>query len=212
MAAKHSVSMFGTARFVLSFAVAILVLLVVWVAVRAVGPAEAAKQPGVVLPSIPRVTIAAPPPTTSAAPKPSPSRSRTAAARTSKPIPEAQPTTERPPTTRPTPSPTEKTSVEATLSVGATWDEGYVAAVRVTNEGDRAVEWKVTVSHEDLEDLELRGVWNAKGNVAGSSLVFTGGRLEPGRTASFGYQTSKDGRGKARPSGCNALGGSCRVR
>ncbi|WP_250035555.1 cellulose binding domain-containing protein [Paractinoplanes maris] len=209
--------MFGTARFVLSFAVAILVLLVVWVAVRAVGPAEASRQPSVVLPSMPRVTVVAPPPS-SAPPSRTPEVVTTSPSkspkppRTSDPVPKSRPTTKPAATTKPASSPPPETDVEATLSVGASWDGGYVAAVRVTNEGDRAVEWKVTVSHSGLEDLQLRGVWNARGNLTGSSIVFTGGKLEPGRTASFGYQTSKDGRGDARPAGCNAVGGSCRVR
>ncbi len=208
MAAKHSVRVFGTARFVLSFAVAILVLLVMWIAVRAVGPAEASKPPTVVLPSIPRATLAAPP---SLSPTPSPTPSQTpAAARTTSPAPEKT----RKPTTKPprTTAPVARTDVEASLRVGASWDSGYVAAVRVVNDGDKPMEWKVTVSHSGLDNLQLRGVWNARGDQQGSSLVFTGGTLAPGATASFGYQTSAAGRGNLRPAGCNAVGGSCSVR
>lgn len=192
---------------------AILVLLTVWIAVRAVGPAEASKAPAVALPSMPRVTVA-PPPSVSAKPKASKTPSRTpsksakpsktsATARTSDPVPKK---------TRPTSKPPARTDVEATLSVGASWDSGYMASVRVVNEGDEPVEWQITVSHSGLENLRLRGVWNASGNLDGTSIVFTGGRLEPGRSARFGFQTSKTGRGDARPAGCNAVGGSCRVR
>lgn len=222
MAAKHSVRVFGTARFILSFAVAILVLLVVWIAVRAVGPAEASKAPTLVLPPAPQLTLAEPPraslspspvvvsssPSVSPSPSRTPSRTRTPTA----PTPEKTRTPvakTTPPTTRP---PAPRADVKATLSIGASWDEGYVAAVRVVNEGDAPVQWKVTVSHSDQRDLRLRGTWNARGNQQGSSLVFIGGTLAPGEQATFGYQTSKTGRGKARPAGCNAVGGSCSVR
>ncbi|WP_164842250.1 cellulose binding domain-containing protein [Actinoplanes solisilvae] len=237
--------LFGTARFVLSFAVAILVLLTVWIAVRAVGPAEASNAPAVVLPAIPRVTVAAPasatskPPSRTTSGTPSPSSKTSATARTSDPAPDGTPTQKstggpaattkpapsssspRPPASPPatppaappaSPPPPARTDVEATVSVTASWSSGYMASVRVVNEGDTAVEWKVTVSHSGLENLRLRGVWGANGNLDGSTLVLTGGRLEPGRSARFGFQTSKTGRGDARPAGCNAVGGSCRVR
>ncbi|MCY1142879.1 cellulose binding domain-containing protein [Actinoplanes sp. Pm04-4] len=216
MAAKHSVRVFGTARFILSFAVAILVLLVVWIAVRAVGPAEASKPPTVVLPSVARVTIDPPSPVPSAKVKPSVSRTaskpptpaqRPTKARTTTAVPEET----RKPTPRPT-TPAPQDEVEATLAVTASWESGYVAMAKVTNEGDRPVRWKVTVNHADLRDLRLRGVWNATGNQDGDSIVFTGGTLKPGDSANFGYQTSKDGRGDARPAGCNAVGGTCRIR
>ena len=212
MAAKHSVRVFGTARFILSFAVAVLVLLVVWTAVRAVGPAEAAKPPTVVLPSVARVTIDPPSPSASRTPSKSPTPSKKpTAARTTTAVPEKtrKPTTKPPVKTTPPPPPSQ---VEATVAVTASWDSGYVAMGRVTNEGDRPVRWKVTVSHADLRDLRLRGVWNATGNLSGDSIVITGGTLDPGRTADFGFQTSKDGRGDARPAGCNAVGGTCRIR
>jgi hypothetical protein len=195
----------GAARFVLSFAVAILVLLTVWIAVRAVGPAEASRAPSVVLPSMPRVTVVPPPSV-----KPSPSRTPTKArtpSRSSHPAPRK--TSRKPAASSPRPV---RTDVEATLSVGASWEGGYMASVRVVNEGDAPVEWKVTVSHSGLENLQLRGVWNANGNLDGSTIVLTGGRLEPGRSVRFGFQTAKTGRGEARPAGCNAVGGSCRVR
>jgi len=212
VAAKHSAYVFGTARFLLSFGTAILVLLVVWVAVRAVGPAEASKAPLVALPSIPRAT---PTPTktikTSRSPSRTPSKSPTpskTSARASDPVPKKT----RTPTRTTTTAPPARTDYKATLSVTASWQSGYMAVVRVVNEGDEPVRWKVTVSHSGQHDLQLRNTWNARGELSGSSLVFTGGTLAPGRTASFGFQTSKSGRGDARPADCNALGGTCRVR
>jgi hypothetical protein len=215
--AKQIVRPFGSARLVLSFAVALLVLLIVWIAVRAVGPAEASRQPSVALPSMPQVPLvgsdaptAVPTPSRSPSrsPSASPSRSRSAAPRTSSPAPEAT----RKPTSRPATTAPAQTAVEANLSVTASWEGGYVAFVRVENNGDAAAPWRVTVTHGNLGDLELRGVWNATGDRNGTSLVFSGGSLAPGRSATFGYQITKSGRGNARPAGCSAVGGSCSVR
>ncbi|MBM2618943.1 cellulose binding domain-containing protein [Actinoplanes sp. LDG1-06] len=213
MAAKHSVRVFGTARFILSFGVAVLVLLVVWIAVRAVGPAEANNGMTMVVPpvsltpepTISRTTVV--PPSISPSPSLSPSPTRTSAR------PRATtPSRSSSPSPRKTTTPPTVTDVEAALRVTASWDSGYVAAVRVVNEGDRPIDWRVTVSHSGLANLQLRGVWNARGDQQGSSFVFNGGTLAPGAEAMFGFQTSKSGRGNARPAGCNALGGSCRVR
>ena len=211
MPAKHSAHAFGTARLVLSFAAAILVLLVVWIAVRAVGPAEASR---LVVPP-PPVSVKAAPVITSPAP-PSPSATRSsAAARTSRPVPSET----RRPTSKPPVSPSPSSSapaardVAATVSVGASWQEGYVATVRVTNEGDQPVAWKVSVTHADVDDLRLRGVWGADGDLSGSTLTCGGGMLAPGESVRFGYQTSvRAERGEARPADCNAVGGSCRMR
>ncbi|MFF5084133.1 cellulose binding domain-containing protein [Actinoplanes sp. NPDC000266] len=238
MPSKHSVRLFGPARFVLSFAVAILVLLVVWIAVRAVGPAEAARQPSVTLPSMPQVPLvisdspvpssavpkSATPSTSRSAsrtPSASPSHSRSATTppppSSSSPQPEKStwnPTT-KPATKAPTTAPTSakpQSDIEAQLSVTASWEGGYVAFVRVENDGDAAAQWRVTVSHSGLDDMELRGVWNATGNRNGSSLSFSGASLAPGKSATFGYQITKSGRGDARPAGCSAVGGSCSVR
>ncbi|MBU2670460.1 cellulose-binding domain-containing protein [Actinoplanes bogorensis] len=209
--AKHSVRDFGTARFVLSFAVAILVFLTVWVAVRAVGPAEASRPPVLAMPSVtptPSKTVSRTPSATPSAlessTSPSPSLSRS-------PSPSPSPSSPSPRRETRKPAPT-RSNVEATLQVGASWEAGYVAAGRVVNRGDKPVEWRVTVSHSRVRDLQLRGTWNATGTQDGDTLVFTGGPLAPGDTAQFGYQTSSSGRGRAHPDGCNALGGSCRVR
>ena len=212
MPAKHSARVFVTARLVLSVAAAVLVLLVGWIAVRAVGPAEASRQPSVVLPSMPKVPLGQPGPVTpapsrSAPVSPSAARS-SAAARTSRPVPSSARPSSRPPSS----SPAAREDVAATLSVGANWEQGYVAAVRITNDGDRPVRWRVTVSHTGDGELRLRNVWNADGDQSGTDLVFQGGSLEPGATLSFGYQTAKRGRGDIRPAGCNAVGGTCTMR
>jgi cellulase/cellobiase CelA1 len=92
------------------------------------------------------------------------------------------------------------------LHLGARWEQGYVASVRVQNTGKTARAWTVRVTH-DGPDLTLRGTWNATGRQSGDTLTFTGGTLAPGATAMFGYQVNGD----ARPSGCTVVGGKCSV-
>ncbi len=97
------------------------------------------------------------------------------------------------------------------MNVGASWEQGYVAAVRVQNTGKTSRTWTVRVTHSGQQNLTLRGVWNATGRQSGDTLTFTGGTLAPGATASFGYQVAKNGRGDARPSSCSVVGGRCSV-
>jgi cytoskeletal protein RodZ len=223
--AKHSARPLGPARIVLSAAAAVLVMLVVWVAVRAVGPAEASRQPSVVLPSMPQVPLAptssaTPAPAPSASPSASPSRSRSrsaspspsrTSARPSSHTPVPEKTTTKPPRAAPTTTPPPSDVFSAALSVPASWEQGYVGAVRVRNVGSGSRSWSVTVSHSGQDNLRLTGSWNARGSQSGDNLTFTGGPLAPGATITFGYQVSKSGRGNARPSGCSVVGGKCGV-
>ena len=211
MPAKHSTRPLGPARLILSAGAAVLVMLVVWVAVRAVGPAEASKQPTVVLPSMPQVPLTAP----AAVPPPPPSPSPTSAspAATSRsPVPKKTSKSPSPTRTRTTTPPPPAASFAAAVNVGASWEQGYVAMVRVENTGKKSANWTVTVTHSNLSDLRLAGTWGARGTQQGSRIIFTGGPLAPGATVNFGYQTSKTGRGNARPSGCAIVGGQCGVR
>jgi cellulase/cellobiase CelA1 len=99
-------------------------------------------------------------------------------------------------------------SLSATVRIGARWEQGYVASVRVQNTGKTSRAWTVRVTHADAEDdLALRGTWNATGRQSGDTMTFTGGPLAPGATAMFGYQVSGD----ARPSHCTVVGGKCSV-
>jgi hypothetical protein len=200
--AKHAVRTFGTARAVLSFAVAALVLLVVWTAMRAVGPAEASRQPTVVLPSTPQLLVEAP-----VSPSPSPSRTVKPSRAASSPVPAKT----RKPTTKP-PATTARTSAAATVTVGWSRGRGYFANVRVVNNGTRPLQWRVTVTHRERDDVRLGGVWGATGSQQDERMVFRGGALAPGASISFGYQAMRDGRGDVRPTGCSVVGGSCGMR
>ncbi|WP_169789722.1 cellulose binding domain-containing protein [Actinoplanes subtropicus] len=94
----------------------------------------------------------------------------------------------------------------------SSWDQGYVASVRVQNTGKATGSWTVTVSHADLRNLRLLGVWGtARGTQNGENVVFTGAPLAAGASTGFGYQVSATGRGNTRPSGCSVVGGRCGV-
>ncbi|MEU4243179.1 cellulose binding domain-containing protein [Actinoplanes sp. NPDC026619] len=205
MPPKHSARPLGPARIVLSAAVAVLVMMVVWIAVRAVGPAEAAHTPALVL------DTASPSPSVSRTVSPSPSRT-SASPKATKHTPVPGKTTTKPSASKPTATKAARSSdLAATLSVAASWEQGYVAAVRIRNNGRTAQSWTVTVSNNGLSNLRLTGTWNARGSQSGSRLTFTGDGLAPGSTFTFGYQVSSGGRGKARPSGCSVVGGACSV-
>jgi hypothetical protein len=83
--------------------------------------------------------------------------------------------------------------------------------VQVVNKGTKTASWSVSVSHSGLSGLRLGGTWNAQGHQSGTTFIFTGGSLDPGKSASFGYQASKQGAGRARPAGCTVTGGTCHV-
>jgi len=217
--AKHSARSLGTARLIFSAGAAVLVLLVVWVAVRAVGPADASRQPTVVLPSMPQVPIAdtapvtaSPTPTPSPSPPVSPSVSPAPSITSRSPVPEKTSKSPSPTPTRVRTTPPPTATLAAAVNVGASWEQGYVAGVRIQNTGKKSASWTVTVTHSNLADLRLVGTWGARGTQQGDRVVFTGGPLAAGATANFGYQTSKTGRGNARPSGCTVVGGKCGVR
>ncbi len=221
MPAKH-IRSFGPARLIFCSAAAILVLLVMWVAVRAVGPAEASRQPTVVLPSMPRVVIASPSasPSISLSPSPtaspSPVRSRSASRSPSPSATSARPTSSPAPR-RVTPTTTKPAVVvpkdlAVSVKVTASWNAGYVAIVRVQNTGSTAHNWSVTVTHQGQNGLRLGSVWGAAGSQRGTSVIFTGGPLAAGGSVTFGYQASTTGPDNARPAGCTVVGGTCAVR
>jgi hypothetical protein len=218
-ASKHSPAPVSPARLVFLAALTILIALVVWVAVRAVGPSTAdAAGPTVVLPSVPTVPVGAaepesPSPTISMLPPPSssptPSRSRSASPSSSarhqassSPSPHVSHTSSKP---------AAKATFSATVSTSSSWGGGYVGTVQITNTGTKAAGWSVSVSHGSVSGLRLYGAWNAQGNQHGDTFTFTGGSLAPGQSASFGYQAGARTRDRVRPSGCSVVGGSCRV-
>jgi hypothetical protein len=83
--------------------------------------------------------------------------------------------------------------------------------VQVVNNGTKAGSWSVSVSHGAVSGLKLYTTWNAQGSQQGSTFLFTGGSLGPGKSASFGYQAGARTRDRLKPAGCSVSSGSCRV-
>jgi hypothetical protein len=217
---KHSPAPISPARLVFLAAVTVLVALVVWVAVRAVGPSsDQAAGPTVVLPSVaPTVPVGAaepesPSPTISLLPASSPSSASPSRSRSASPKHSAPASTSPTPKVSRTPSapPVAKATFTATLSTSSSWGGGYVGMVKITNTGTKAATWSMTVSHPSVSGLRLFTTWNAQGSQQGSTFSFSGPSLAPGQSASFGYEAGARTRDKLRPSGCSVASGSCHV-
>lgn len=205
----------------------LLVVLVAWVAVRAVGPsrqddltplmvqppiAMAENLPSVIPWNSPAASAAesqsAAPGTSvsasaSASPKPS---SSTVRPTTTAPKPTEKAPTKKPPVKTP---PTPAASFTARYSTGASWDRGFTAWVRVTNTGKTTRNWTVTVSYDSRAEVRITDAWNATLERKDGANVLTGGPLAPGASFSFGFEASKQVRNRIQPTGCTVDGTPC---
>ena len=214
-------------------AATLLVLLIAWVAVRAVEP-NGDRAPIMVLPSAPAVPAAqvkpsfapipwgTPNPTATTVPADTPldpvnapgTTKPSATSKTTKPTttkatttPTATKTTKPPATTPPTPA----ASFTARYSTGASWDRGLVAWIQVTNTGSTAHTWKVTVTYESRAEVRVTSAWNAEVSKDGDTSVFTGETLAPGASITFGYEATKQARGRVQPKTCTVEGTACQL-
>lgn len=212
-------------------AATLLVALVSWVAVRAAGPAgdgrkEDPAKPVLVVPSaatsvVPAaaaeilpaesvlpsasavISVSSSPtpssasPSTSRTPSASPSASRTSTSPT--------PRTSSSPTPRATTTPAPAAALKATYSTGSSWQDGFIASVRVTNTGTAAAPWSVTVNYPSNARVRVQYAWNASAN----GTTFSGGPLQPGASITFGFQASKRGNGLVAPVTCSIAGIAC---
>lgn len=214
---KHSAAPISPARLVFLAAVTILIALVVWVAVRAVGPSsDEAAGPTVVLPSVPPVPVGAaepesPSPTISLLPASSPSATPSSSRSASASASARHSTSPSPHVSRTSSKPVTKAAFTATVSTSSSWGGGYVAMVKVTNTGTAAASWSMSVSHGSVSGLRLYNTWNAQGTQRGDTFAFTGASLAPGQSASFGYQAGSRSRDRLKPSGCSVGSGTCHV-
>jgi len=221
---KHSTGQLGLPRYsFIAAAATLLVILVAWVAVRATGPSQEKAPVLVVPPSTPVVEAGAvlpstPPPlsaspSASASPSPSPSRTRTPTASPSPSRTSAAPT--RTPSPKPPVRTTSKPAAAASFSAryqgGAGWDRGFIAGVQVTNTGNAAGSWSVSISFDGRAGVRVTNVWNAQVSRSGDTWTFTGGPLAPDAEVSFGFQGTKQSRGGVRPTGCVVNGTACRM-
>ncbi|GID98204.1 cellulose binding domain-containing protein [Amorphoplanes digitatis] len=230
MSAKHSTP-YPLRRYgFIGGASTLLVVMVAWVAVRAVGPtqdeqlgtplmvqppiavAETENSPSVIPWSSPAASASqSAAPTLSAAQSASPTPSKSSArptTTTASPKPTEKATTKPAP---PKPAPPPPASFTARYAVGASWDRGFVAMVRVTNTGTTARNWTVTVSYDSRAEVRITNAWNAQLDRQGDTNVLTGGPLAPGASFSFGFEATKQTRNRIQPSGCTVDGTPCRL-
>ncbi|MEU7907774.1 cellulose binding domain-containing protein [Actinoplanes sp. NPDC049118] len=219
MSAKHSTP-YPLRRYgFIGGASTLLVVMVAWVAVRAVGPIqEENRTPLMVQPTIavadngpsviPLSSHAASKsaaPARSAGKSTSPTPSRSPVRTTAAPKPTEKATT-KPPVKSPPAA-----SFTARYSVGASWERGFVAWVRVTNTGKTARNWTVTITHDSRAEVRITNAWNAQLDRRGDTNVLTGGPLAPGASFSFGFEATKQVRSRIQPTGCTVDGTPCRL-
>jgi hypothetical protein len=200
-------------------AATLLVVLVSWVAVRAVGPAQPdTRVPLMVQPTMPLAAGAAPSLVPSARPSGTPSAtpSVTPASRSASPSASKR-RASKPPTTKPkrsrtpAPKPSPAAAFTGTYSAGGSWERGFIGAVQVTNKSGPARGWTVRITFADRAGVRVGNTWNARVDRQGNTFVFTGEPLAPGATTTLGFQASKQVRGKIEPTACTVDGASCRL-
>jgi hypothetical protein len=224
--AKHASRQFILARLVLGSAAAVLVALVVWIAVVAGGsgssgtpllvqPSAALQAAGASLPAAEPSTeaVSVPPSPTpsasassSASPSPSASKSASPSASAS-----AKPKPSKTPSRTPSASLSPTTTMAVSYSTSAAWRDGFIAAVKVVNNGSAAREWSVTLTYPSNADVEVRGGWNASVSASGGTVTLRGNSLAPGASITAGFQGSKDVSDAVKPISCAVGGGSCRM-
>ncbi|GIE28912.1 hypothetical protein Ait01nite_019570 [Actinoplanes italicus] len=116
----------------------------------------------------------------------------------------------RTPSRSPSPSPAANT-LAVTYSTSAVWRDGFIAAVRVVNNGPAAREWTVTLTYPSNADVEVRGGWNASVSAGGGTITLRGNSLAAGASITAGFQGSKDVGGAVNPISCAVGGGACRM-
>ncbi|MEV6346930.1 cellulose binding domain-containing protein [Actinoplanes sp. NPDC051851] len=226
------------ARGILGGAAAILVALVAWVAIQAGGPAEAGEGPTLIEPSADlQAQEATAVPLFSAVPSASPSPSASASATatatatvatttapasktatasptpkktSSSPVPEK--TSKKP--TKPAASPTTQAPADLSVSYSnsASWRDGFIASLGVTNNGSEAHDFTITLTYPSGSGISLRGSWNASVSASGNTVTLHGNSLAAGRSVTVGFQSGKSTNNEVKPTGCTVGGGTCRVR
>ncbi|WP_430783210.1 cellulose binding domain-containing protein [Actinoplanes sp. G11-F43] len=232
--AKHATRQFILARLIFGSAAAVLLALVAWIAVRAGGGGDEdtagkpvliqptgvlqAAAEGSLAPSAPVLESGSVSPSASASPSPSASasasRSPSASASASaspKPSKSAvRPSAGTSPSRSASPTPAPD-AFAASYGTSASWREGFIAAVRVSNSGSEAREWTVTLTFPSSADVEVRGAWNASVSRSGDTVTLRGRSLAAGQSITAGFQADKETRDPVKPVSCAVGGGSCKV-
>ena len=216
MPGKHSTTLPLRRYSFIAAAATLLVVLVSWVAVRAVGPAEAdPRTPLMVQPTVPLAMT-----TPSASPSQSPSASPSVTSPSASPSPSPSPSRSRSATPtvaarKPTKTATPRrtTAPPAAFTgqyrLASTWDRGFIAGITVTNKSGPARDWTIRLSYAEEAGVRLGNVWNARQSREGDSFVLTGGPLAPGASIMVGFQASKQVRSQIRVASCTVDGTPC---
>ncbi len=105
------------------------------------------------------------------------------------PTPEVTPT----PTPEVTPTPDDTVSGSCIYTVSSDWGNGFTASITVTNEGASAInDWAVSWSYSG--GAKVTNLWSAQlsgSNPYTASSMGWNGTLQPGQSATFGFQGSK---------------------
>jgi hypothetical protein len=153
----------------------------------------------------PSSTLAPPPSATPSSPSPSatPKATRSKSAR---PSPKAS---SRRPSASPSPAPPPALSARY---VGGDERRGmFSAGIALENEGRTARTWEVRVTYDAGDRVRVERVFGARVSTSGSTLIFTGGPLEPGDDTMFGFSASTSGDGQIRPTSCQVDGRACTI-
>lgn len=98
-----------------------------------------------------------------------------------------------------------------TYTTSASWRDGFIAAVRVVNNGTSARDWTVTLTYPASADIDVHGTWNASVSRSGDTVTLRGRSLAAGDSVTAGFQASKDTDGLVKPISCALGGGACRM-
>jgi len=197
-------------------AATLLVVLVSWVAIRAVGPAQPdGRVPLMVQPTVPLGGAELSVPPTSVPPPPAAPTSASPSSASPTPV-RSSPRASRPPSKKPAPRrttspPAPAASFTAAYGTGRSWDRGFIAGVQITNKSGPARTWTVKVSYNPDAGVRIGNTWNAQLSRDGNTFVLTGGPLAPGATAMLGFEASKQVRGGIQPTSCTVDGAPCRL-
>ena len=227
---KHAINHVTPARLVLGSAAAVLVILVIWVAVRAGGPARAGAEPTIIAPSartttlesiqepLPSIAVSlsaapsasasasgSPSPSPSASGSPSPSPSPSAAASPSR---ASSPSPSRTRSAAPSPSPA--TVLTAGYLSGDSWRDGFTAGVRIVNQSDTEQKFTVTLTFPSSAGVQLQSAWSADGSSSGGQVTLRGS-VNGGQSTMIGFLARKASSDRVSPVTCTISGGSCRA-
>jgi hypothetical protein len=87
----------------------------------------------------------------------------------------------------------------------------FQAGIVLENSGSAARTWQVRVTYAAADRVRVERTFGARASTSGSTVVFSGGPLEPGRSTMVGFQASTTSDGEIRPTSCQVDGRACTI-